>query len=159
VKTRVVPTKSFFEMVSDGNMSLIRAVERFDFSRGFKFSTYATWAIVNNFARTRPEDKRWRDRFVTGFEEVLDSAASHRSDEHEHESDHRHSQEAVQEMLGRLTDRERRILVSRYGIGGANALTLEQIGKELGITKERVRQIQSRAQNKLRKIAPNAMIL
>ena len=53
-------------------------------------------------------------------------------------------------MLGRLDDRERRILVSRYEIGGANELTLEQLGKELGITKERVRQIQSKAQNRLR---------
>jgi RNA polymerase primary sigma factor len=106
-----------------------------------------------------PEDKRWRDRFVTGFEEVLDRAASYHCDEPEFESDHRHNQEAVRVMLGRLTDRERRILVSRYGIGGANELTLEQLGQELGITKERVRQIQSRAQNKLLKFAPNAMTL
>src|SRR4029077_6848314 len=81
VKTRMGPNKNFFEMVSDGNMSLIRAVERFDFSRGIKFSTYATWAIVNNFSRTMPEDKRSQDRFVTGLEELLDSAASHRRDE------------------------------------------------------------------------------
>ncbi|HMF38249.1 MAG TPA: sigma factor-like helix-turn-helix DNA-binding protein [Isosphaeraceae bacterium] len=59
-------------------------------------------------------------------------------------------------MLGRLDDRERRILVSRYEIGGAKELTLEQLGKELGITKERVRQIQSKAQNRLRKFALSA---
>jgi RNA polymerase primary sigma factor len=159
VKTRVGPNKNFFEMVSDGNMSLIRAVERFDFSRGFKFSTYATWAIVNNFNRTMPVDKRWRDRFVTGFEELLDSAASHRPDEDEYESDHRHTEQSVQAMLDRLDDRERRILVSRYGIGGANELTLTQLGKELGITKERVRQIQSRAENKLRKFAQSTLSL
>jgi RNA polymerase primary sigma factor len=56
-------------------------------------------------------------------------------------------------MLGRLNDRERQILVSRFGLGGANELTLEQLGRELGITKERVRQIESRAQEKLRKFA------
>ena len=56
-------------------------------------------------------------------------------------------------MLGRLDDRERRIIVSRYGINGASEQTLEQLGRELGITKERVRQIESRAQEKLRKIA------
>ena len=47
-------------------------------------------------------------------------AADHRSDEHRSESDYLHNQEAVQGMLGRLDDRERRILISRYGIGGAN---------------------------------------
>jgi RNA polymerase sigma factor (sigma-70 family) len=72
-------------------------------------------------------------------------AAGRRSDEHKSESDYLHNQEAVQGMLGRLNDRERRILVSRYGIGGVNELTLEQLGKELGITKERVRQILSQA--------------
>ena len=69
------------------------------------------------------------------------------------ESDHRRNQEAVQGMLGRLNDRERQILVSRYGIGGASEQTLEQLGRVLGITKERVRQIESRAQEKLRKFA------
>ena len=62
-------------------------------------------------------------------------------------------QEAVTGMLGRLDDRERRIIVSRYGINGASEKTLEQLGKEEGITKERVRQIESKAQEKLRRIA------
>jgi RNA polymerase primary sigma factor len=52
-----------------------------------------------------------------------------------------------------LDDRERRIIVSRYGLDGASEQTLEQLGRELGITKERVRQIEARAQNKLRGIA------
>ena len=152
-KKRVGPSNNFFELVSDGNMSLIRAVEKFDFSRGFKFSTYASWAIMKNFARTIPEEKNRRDRFVTGHEEMFEAAADHRSDEHEYESDHRRNQQAVQGMLGRLNDRERQILVSRYGLGGASEMTLEQLGKEMGITKERVRQIESRAQEKLRKFA------
>ena len=56
-------------------------------------------------------------------------------------------------MLGRLDDRERRIMISRYGLDGTREMTLEQLGRELGITKERVRQIESRAQEKLRRIA------
>jgi RNA polymerase primary sigma factor len=56
-------------------------------------------------------------------------------------------------MLGRLDDRERRVLTSRYGIGGADEQTLEQLGRELGVTKERVRQIQARAQEKIRRFA------
>jgi RNA polymerase primary sigma factor len=152
-KKRVGTSNNFFELVSDGNMSLIRAVEKFDYSRGFKFSTYASWAIMKNFARSIPEEKSRRDRYVTGHDEMFEDAADHRTGEHEYESDHRRNQEAVQGMLGRLNDRERQILVSRYGIGGASEQTLEQLGKVLGITKERVRQIESRAQEKLRKFA------
>ena len=62
-------------------------------------------------------------------------------------------QEAVKGMLGRLDGREHRIIVSRYGLNGVDQLTLEQLGKELGVTKERVRQIESRALERLRKFA------
>ncbi|MGE3818003.1 MAG: sigma-70 family RNA polymerase sigma factor [Isosphaeraceae bacterium] len=152
-KKRVGPTGNFFELVSDGNMSLIRAVEKFDAGRGFKFSTYASWAIMKNFARTIPEEKTRRDRFVTGHDEMFEAAADHRTAEHEYEIDQKRNQETVQGMLGKLNDRERQILTSRFGLGGASERTLEQLGKELGITKERVRQIESRAQEKLRKFA------
>ncbi len=152
-KRHVGPSNNFFELVSDGNMSLIRAVEKFDFSRGNKFSTYASWAIMKNFARTIPEENYRRDRFVTGHEEMFEAAADNRTDEHEYESTQKRMQDAVKGMLGCLDDRERRIIISRYGISGAPEKTLEQLGKEEGITKERVRQIESRAQDKLRKIA------
>jgi len=152
-KRHVGPSNNFFELVSDGNMSLIRAVEKFDFSRGNKFSTYASWAIMKNFARTIPEENYRRDRFVTGHEEMFEAAADNRTDEHEYESALKRMQEAVKGMLGRLDDRERRIIISRFGLGGASEQTLEQLGRELGITKERVRQIESRAQDKLRRIA------
>ena len=152
-KRHVGPSNNFFELVSDGNMSLIRAVEKFDYARGNKFSTYASWAIMKNFARTIPEENYRRDRFVTGHEEMFEAAADNRTDEHEYESSQKRMQEAVKGMLGRLDDRERRIIVSRYGLNGASEKTLEQLGRELGITKERVRQIESRAQDKLRRFA------
>jgi RNA polymerase primary sigma factor len=152
-KRHVGPSNNFFELVSDGNMSLIRAVEKFDFSRGNKFSTYASWAIMKNFARTIPEENYRRDRFVTGHEEMFEAAADNRADEHEYESALKRMQEAVKGMLGRLDDRERRIIISRFGLEGSSEQTLEQLGRELGITKERVRQIESRAQDKLRRIA------
>jgi RNA polymerase primary sigma factor len=152
-KRHVGPSNNFFELVSDGNMSLIRAVEKFDYARGNKFSTYASWAIMKNFARTIPEENYRRDRFVTGHEEMFEAAADNRIDEHEYESAQKRMEEAVKGMLGRLDDRERRIIVSRFGINGAGERTLEQLGKELGITKERVRQIESRAQDKLRRFA------
>jgi len=152
-KKRVGSGGNLFELVSDGNISLIRAVEKFNFARGFKFSTYASWAIMRNFARTIPEEKCWRDRFVTSRDELFDAAADHRSNEQEHENTYRRNQEAVQGMLSRLSERERHVLISRYGLGGADPLTLEQLGKEMGVTKERVRQIESRAEEKLRKFA------
>jgi RNA polymerase primary sigma factor len=155
-KKRVGPTNDFFDLVSDGNMSLIHAVEKFDFARGFKFSTYASWAIIKNYARASAEDRRRRDRFVTGHDEMFEAAADHRSDEYEYESDRRRTQETVQRVLSRLSDRERQILSSRFGLGGATELTLERIGHKLGISKERVRQIESRAQNKLREFASSA---
>jgi RNA polymerase primary sigma factor len=152
-KKHLGPANNFFELVSDGNMSLIRAVEKFDYARGNKFSTYASWAIMRNYIRSIPEEKHRRDRFVTGHEEMFEAAADHRTDEHEYEAAQRRTREAVQGLLGRLSDRERRVLTSRFGLEGTVAHTLEQLGQELGVTKERVRQIESRAQEKLRKIA------
>ena len=152
-KKHLGPANNFFELVSDGNMSLIRAVEKFDYARGNKFSTYASWAIMRNYIRSIPEEKHRRDRFVTGHEEMFEAAADHRTDEHEYEIAQKRTREAVQGLLGRLSDRERRVLTSRFGLEGTVAHTLEQLGQELGVTKERVRQIESRAQEKLRKIA------
>lgn len=152
-KRHVGPSNDFFHLVSDGNMSLMRAVEKFDFARGNKFSTYASWAIMKNFARTIPEENFRRDRFVTGHEEMFESAADNRTDEHEYENSQKRMQDAVKGMLGRLDDRERRIIVSRYGISGASEQTLEQLGKELGVTKERIRQIESRTLEKIRRFA------
>jgi RNA polymerase primary sigma factor len=152
-KKHVGRSDNFFELVSDGNMSLIRAVEKFDYARGNKFSTYASWAIMKNFIRSIPIENHRRDRFVTGHDDLFEAAADNRSDEHEYESAQRRMRDAVKGMLGRLDDRERRIIVSRFGLDGASEQTLESLGKELGVTKERVRQLEARAQSKLRKIA------
>ena len=99
---------------------------------------------MKNFARTIPEENYRRDRFVTGHEEMFEAAADNRTDEHEYESALKRMQEAIKGMLGRLDDREQLIIISRFGLGGAAEQTLEQLGRELGITKERVRQIESR---------------
>jgi len=152
-KKHVGRSDNFFELVSDGNMSLIRAVEKFDYARGNKFSTYASWAIMKNFIRSIPIENHRRDRFVTGHDDLFEAAADNRTDEHEYESTQRRMRDAVKGMLGRLDERERRIIVSRFGLDGVGEQTLEQLGRELGVTKERVRQLEARAQSKLRKIA------
>src|SRR5215470_678501 len=76
-------TDNFFELLSDGNVSLIRAVEKFDYSRGNKFSTYASWAIMKNFARSIPEEKHRRERYITGHEQIFESTQDSRTDEHD----------------------------------------------------------------------------
>jgi RNA polymerase primary sigma factor len=152
-KKHLGPDNNFFELVSDGNMALIRAVEKFDYSRGNKFSTYATWAIVRHFIRSIPEERHRRDRFVTGHDEMFEAATDHRGDEREYQIAQQRTKTTVNGLLSRLNERERKILMSRFGLEGAVEQTLEQLGRELGVTKERVRQIESRAQEKLRRIA------
>ena len=85
-KRHVGPADNFFELVSDGNMSLIRAVEKFDFARGNKFSTYASWAIMKNFARTIPDEHRRRDRFRTSQSEMFSAPRTQRTDQYEQET-------------------------------------------------------------------------
>jgi RNA polymerase primary sigma factor len=153
VKRHVGPDGNFFELLSDGNLSLMRAVEKFDFSRGNKFSTYASWAIMKNFARSIPEEKHRRDRFMTGLGEMFDLAMDNRSDEQELVASAERAHHHVNRLLNRLDERERRIIQLRAGLDAERGLTLEQVGKELGITKERVRQLEARTMLKLRSLA------
>lgn len=153
-KKHVTGANNLFELISDGNVSLMRAVEKFDFSRGFKFSTYASWAIMKNFARTIPAENTRRDRFMTGQETTFDLAPDRRSDEHEQEATHQQLQQAVGKILGRLDERERAIIMCRYGLDeGEGPQTLEQVGHRFGVTKERIRQIEARAITKLKQYA------
>jgi RNA polymerase sigma factor (sigma-70 family) len=153
-KRHAAQTDNFFELLSDGNMSLIRAVEKFDFGRGFKFSTYASWAIMKNFARSIPEEKHRRERYVTGHEDLFEAAPDNRSDEQEVVASAEQAAHRVNRLLDYLDERERQIIRMRAGLDdGAKAMTLEEIGQKLGITKERVRQLNVRIMKKLREIA------
>jgi RNA polymerase primary sigma factor len=147
-------TDNFFELLSDGNMSLIRAVEKFDYGRGFKFSTYASWAIMKNFARTIPDELHRKERFVTGHDEVFEVAPDTRTDEHELVASKERATHSVNRLLEYLEPREREIIRMRAGLDShAKGMTLEEIGQKLGITKERVRQLNVRAMKRLRDIA------
>jgi len=146
-------TDNFFELLSDGNMSLIRAVEKFDYGRGNKFSTYASWAIMKNFARSIPEEKNRRERYVTGKEELFDAAPDNRTDEQELLHTAEQATYKVNRLLEYLDPREREIIRMRAGLDDtAGGMTLEKIGEKLGITKERVRQLNVRAMKKLRSL-------
>jgi len=150
-KRHVNATDDFFTLVSDGNMSLIRAVEKFDYWRGNKFSTYASWAIMKNFARTIPHEFKHRDRFRTSLDELFTSQEDGRGDQLGEESAQRLRSEQVSKILSRLDDREQKIIISRFGLDyRQEPQTLKEVGAEMGVTKERVRQIEVRALNKLR---------
>ncbi|MCI0640020.1 MAG: sigma-70 family RNA polymerase sigma factor [Gemmataceae bacterium] len=145
-------SENFFELLSDGNMSLIRAVEKFDYSRGNKFSTYASWAIMKNFARSIPEEKNRRERYLTGAEELFDAAPDNRTDEQECLASAEQASHKVNRLLEYLDPREREIIRMRAGLDNEEGMTLEKIGEKLGITKERVRQLNVRAMKKLRSL-------
>jgi len=148
----------FFEVVSDGNISLMRAVEKFDFARGVKFSTYASWAIMKNFARTIPEQHYRAARYVTGQDELLE-AAPDPSVQAVSSSDRDRVRAAIADGLMVLDEREREIVSSHFGLGqNGNALTLEQLGQRFGVTKERVRQIEKRALVRLRDVLPPSLL-
>jgi RNA polymerase sigma factor (sigma-70 family) len=150
--------ENFFELLSDGNMSLMRAVEKFDFSRGNKFSTYASWSIMKNFARSIPDEKNRRERFVTGNEEIFDAAEDKRSDEHECVAAAEQAAAKVNRLLEHLEPREREIIRLRAGLdSNGEKPTLEKIGEKLGITKERVRQLNVRAIKKLRSLGEDVL--
>jgi len=155
------------ELISDGNLALLRAVEKFDYSRQHKFSTYAGWAIVRQFARTLPEKVYSLDTFSTGDEEFLTSL--------QEEASYKPLQEkrreapttvilaplrsALSKLLRRLTERERKVIVSRFGLKrGEEPKTLEEVGLSQGLTKERIRQIEKKALAKMRKEADTDLI-
>jgi RNA polymerase primary sigma factor len=159
-KRRVSPGDSFFDLVSDGNMSLIRAVEKFDYALGNKFSTYASWAIMKNFARTIPDEHRRRDRFRAADTEMLQAAADRRADEHQQRLAAGDRLRQVGKFLDRLDQREQTIIIRRYGLDHEREpQTLKEVGSALGVTKERVRQIEAKALEKLREAAASEAML
>ena len=158
-KRHLKPGVNFFELVSDGNMSLIRAIEKFDYARGNKFSTYASWAIMKNFARSVPAEHTRLDRFRTGYEEIFQQSDDVRANPFAAELTNSAQRSALKEILEELDGRERKVISCRFGLlRGTEPETLEQVGNRLGVTKERVRQIEVRTLDKMRKIAERKQV-
>jgi len=148
----------FSDLVSEGNMALLRAVDKFDVARGFKFSTYACRAILKAFSRTGMKLSKYRQLFPMDFDpklersNYLDRKRAHLEDDCVEEI-----RRIIDDNRADLTDIEQSVIVHRFSLRpdpakrcGFHPLTLEQVGKIIGVTKERVRQIQNKALEKIR---------
>lgn len=153
----------FADLIGEGNMALMRSVDKFDCGRGFKFSTYACRAILKAFSRHGIKVSTQKKRFGAEYDPALEKSnhletvrATH---ERECADEVRH---IVTSNKADLSDIEIKVISHRFGLDvelaleqgtssvPAEPLTLEQVGQVIGVTKERVRQIQNKALEKIR---------
>jgi RNA polymerase sigma factor (sigma-70 family) len=152
VKRHVRRAEDFFELISDGNLALIQAVEHFDFALGNRFSTYATRVINNSFTHSIPEGQRWQSLHRTDRAELFSVTADARSDPYALEAAHSRRAMLLESIMERLDRREREVICCRFALGRTQErMTVEQIGSRLGVSKARVCQLEERAMEKLRK--------
>ena len=147
----------FADMISEGNMALLRAIDKFDAERGFKFSTYACRAILKAFSRAGMKFTKHRKMFPAEFDPKLERSDYMETKRADHEGDCvAELSEIIRSNRADLSDIEAEVVKRRFALERTEdgeegkALTLEQVGRISGVTKERVRQIQNKALAKIR---------
>jgi len=151
----------FAEIVSEGNMALIRAVDKFNVDRGFKFSTYACRAILKAFSRTALKSSRHRTRFPVEFEPEMEKSDWQDRRRDAVEEDCIDELKAIVDRnLADLSSVEETVIRRRFNWKQEEEtpLTLEEVGQIIGVTKERVRQIQNKALAKIRTVMEDGVL-
>jgi RNA polymerase primary sigma factor len=149
---------SFDELVSEGNTILLKAVEKFDYSRGFRFGTYVTHSVQRHFYRYFQNSQKRRLRELPASE-TLSNVACESDDDAAAFRDERPAEKLLAQMDSCLDRRDQFIVCHRCGIGTNGAVrTFNALGDELGLSKERVRQLFLIALAKLRKLAAELKI-
>ena len=142
---------NFDELFSEGVLSLMRAADKFDFARGYRFSTYATCAIRRELANFVERQAKRRKRFSSGMSDAMQSSIEPEMPLSLHPAIHSNLFARLNELLSELDGREQLILLARYGFHSEEGKrTFQNLGDELGVCKERVRQLEARALRKLR---------
>ena len=159
VKKFVSPQHSYDEALSEGICSLMQAVEKFDYDRGFRFSTYAYRAITRNIARKIHAHRQEAARWTTDSEASTLDVPDERGSSIVYEEVWHHRRGLLTDLVGRLDRRERFIIRSRYALGAHRRVrSFQDLADKLGISKERVRQLEQRAVSKLRGLAAKRAI-
>lgn len=159
IKKFVTPQNSFDDMLSDGIYSLMQAVDKFDFDRGFRFSTYAYRAIARNAYRAIIKKQKESVRFGSEVDESNLDTSSALSESAMDVRTWTRLRGLLSQIMGQLDRREQLIIRCRYALGAHRKVkTFQAIADRLGVSKERVRQLEQRAMTKLRAMAADLQL-